>query len=663
MSALLRRLNHRGYNADAINGSAIGVDLTYAVPQGLQLATSKFTMGGGTNSVSHFNDNTLAFDDDVTMVRGKHQIVFGGEYVRNQLNIGNAFEGNGVFTFATAFSSYGPTGVQGSKPKQIGDSDLDFLEGTMTAFVQSKEQQNALRAPVPSLYVQDTFHASTRLTLVGGLRWDPEFIPVDVFNRGSIFSMNAFLANQASTIYPTAPAGSLYYGDPGVPRGFTKNSPAQFDPNVGFSFDLFGNGRTVVRGGAEYIYDEPNFFTGQRVQQNPPFATAISQASAGYIPFSTPWAVPAALQSTATITTNPFPTVASFTEKATPETAVFTPNLQYIVLPTKFHPAVTLQWTASIQQALPHGWQLQFDYIGNKSSHDQLGLPLNPVQFIPGTWDGAGSCGGITPVGKTGTACSTTSSSNYIERSLLVRSNPAQGKFYSVGGAGSVLIGDSAWSNYNGLVTTIQHRLSSTFSLLGNWTWSKCLDVEDNQGDVAGTTIENPNDPALDYGPCGFDYRNIENVILVAQSNFSLSNRLEKAIINDWVLAPLIHIQSGAPFNVTAGADNSLTDVNNDRPNLVPGVPIYQRSEFPSTERCGEPRVPQPGRLRTDPDFRIRYLRRYQQECLSCSTCSPIRCPGLAHLSHPRETGFDASAGGLQCVEPPELRHSRRQAH
>lgn len=365
---LLRRLNHRGYNADAINGSAIGVDLTYAVPQGLQLATSKFTMGGGTNSVSHFNDNTLAFDDDVTLIRGRHQIIFGGEYVRNQLNIGNAFEGNGVFTFATAFSSYGPTGVQGSKAKQIGDSDLDFLQGTMTAFVQSKEQQNALRAPIPSLYIQDTFHASTRLTLVGGLRWDPEFMPADVFNRGSIFSMNAFVANQTSTVYPTAPAGSLYYGDPGVPRGFTKNSPAQFDPNVGFSFDLFGNGRTVVRGGAEYIYDEPNFFTGQRVQQNPPFATAISQASAGYIPFSSPWNVPAALQSTATITSNPFPTVASFTEKATPATAVFTPNLQYIVLPTKYHPAATMQWTASIQQALPHGWQLQFDYIGNKSS-------------------------------------------------------------------------------------------------------------------------------------------------------------------------------------------------------------------------------------------------------------------------------------------------------
>jgi hypothetical protein len=84
----------------------------------------------------------------------------------------------------------------------------------------------------------------------------------------------------------------------------------------------------------------------------------------------------------------------------------------------------------------------------------------------------------------------------------------------------------------------------------------------------------------MDYGPCGFDYRHIENVVLVAKSNFSFSNRIEKATLNNWELAPLIHIQSGAPFSVTAGVDNSLTDVGNDRPNLVPGVPIYQKVKF-----------------------------------------------------------------------------------
>jgi len=576
---ILRRNNNRGYNPSDINAGNLGVSLTYAVPVGLQMTTTGgvggFNIGGGTNSISHFNDNTLAFDDDVTLVRGKHQIVFGGEFVRNQLNISNAFEGNGVFTFSGVYSANGPAGGTAA-----GDVALDFLEGTMSAFVQSKEQQNALRAPIPSLYAQDTFHATKRLTIIAGLRWDPEFMPVDVFNRGSTFSMSAFLANQHSSVYPNAPAGSFYYGDPGVPRGFTQNSPWQFDPNVGVSYDLFGNGKTVLRAGAEYIYDEPNFFTGQRINQNPPFATAISQAANGYIPFSTPWSEPAALQSTATIQTNPFPTVGSFTAKATAATAVFTPNLQYIVLPTQFHPAATMQWTASIQHAFPRDWQLQFDYIGNKSTHDQLGLPLNPVQFIPGVWSGAGSCGGITPTGTAGSPCSTTSSSNYIARSKFVLANPSQGLFYSTGGGGSVFVGDEGMSNYNGLITSINHRLSSTFSLLANWTWSKCLDIEDNQGDVASTTVENASNPGMDYGPCGFDYRHIENVVVVAKSKFGFSNAIERFAINNWEIAPLIHIQSGAPFSVTAGQDNSFTDVNNDRPNLVQGVPIYKKVQF-----------------------------------------------------------------------------------
>jgi hypothetical protein len=581
---ILRRVNDRGYNSSDINAGNLGVALSYSDPVGLQLATSKFTIGGGTNSLSHFNDNTLAFDDDVTLVRGRHQMVFGGEFVRNQLNILNGFEGNGNFTFATAYSSYGPSGTKPTgAATEIGDSSLDFLQGTMTAFVQSKQEQNALRAPIPSLYFQDTFHASKQLTIVAGLRWDPEFMPTDAFNRGSVFNMADFLANVHSTVYPNAPAGSLYYGDPGVPKGFTQNSPYQFDPNFGLTYDLYGDGKTVLRAGAEYIYDEPNFFTGQRANQNPPFATAISQAANGYIPFSTPWSLPASEVTSSSVTSNPFPNVASFTVKATAANAVFTPNLQYIVLPKQFHPAATMQWTASIQQEFGHGWQFQLDYVGNKSSHDELGTPLNPVQYIPGNWSGAGSCvaPGIGAIAGTGTGpCSTMTSSNYIARSLLVLENPSQGVDYSTGGGGSILIGDEGMSNYNGLITSLNHRLSSTFSLLANWTWSKCLDIEDNQGDVSSTTVENPNNISLDYGPCGFDYRNIENVVLVAKSNFSFGDRLEKLAVNGWEFAPLIRIQSGAPFTVTVGADDSETDVNNDRASIIPGVPIYQKVPF-----------------------------------------------------------------------------------
>ena len=77
------------------------------------------------------------------------------------------------------------------------------------------------------------------------------------------------------------------------------------------------------------------------------------------------------------------------------------------------------------------------------------------------------------------------------------------------------------------MVASIQHRMSSTFSLLANWTWSKCLNIEDAQGDLAGTTVENPNNPALDYGPCGSDLPAHREYVLVAKSDFS--NRFNRA--------------------------------------------------------------------------------------------------------------------------------------
>jgi hypothetical protein len=571
---ILRRVNNRGYNASDINaGNQLGVNIYQFVPNGLQLSEGKFTIGGGTNSVSHFNDNTLSLEDDITWVKGKHQMTFGGGWIQNQLNIGNVYEGNGNFTFNGEYSGSGPAG--GSV---IGDQALDFLMGTLSAFQQSKKQQNALRGPIPSLYVQDTYHATSRLTLTGGLRWGPNVMPHDYFNRGLEFNMADFLSNTVSSVYPNAPAGILYYGDKGVTTQFTKNSYLQFSPNLGASFDPAGNGKTVLRVGGALIFDNPNFFTGQRNQQNPPFATAINQAqtsSSGPISFTNPWSV-------GLFTTNPFPQPAV----PTPSQALYFAQSQYIVLPNQFKAAYTVQWTVSVQHEFKGGWQAQLDYIGNGTRHDPVGLPLSPAVFIPGVWGAGGTgCTGIVTSGPAavkpgaaGTNCSTVG--NQVSRFLLTQQNPAQGNQLQGGGGGSVIVDDNAMANYNGLVASANHRLSNTFSLLANWTWSKCLNIEDSQGDLASTTVENPNNLKMDYGPCGSDYRNIENFVLVAKSTYSFTNRLVKGVVDNWELAPLIRVISGAPFTVTAGQDNSLTDVGNDRPNLVAGVNPYAEVTF-----------------------------------------------------------------------------------
>ena len=94
---------------------------------------------------------------------------------------------------------------------------------------------------------------------------------------------------------------------------------------------------------------------------------------------------------------------------------------------------------------------------------------------------------------------------------------------YAGGGSGSILIASGANAFYDGMVASIQHRLSANFSFLANYTWSHFIDIQDNPGDIAGTTVQNPANIEGDRSNCGFDFRNILNSTMVASSNFSLT--------------------------------------------------------------------------------------------------------------------------------------------
>lgn len=586
----IRRTNLRGYNSADINATTLGVNDFQYQPIGLQLSAGTsgknhgFTVGGGSNSKAVINDNTpVAIGDDLTWVKGRHQFVFGGGYIRNQLNLNNTYNGNGVFSFNGIYSGNGPTGagagVGASSNASPGDANLDFLDGSMNSFNQSRPQQNALRGPITTLYAQDTFHANKQLTVVAGIRWQPYFVPPDVFHRGMVFNYAAFLANQVSTVYTKAPAGALYYGDPGVPPGFTKGTPLHFNPNFGATYDVFGTGKTVIRAGAELAYDSPNFFITQRVQQSPPFATNTSPNTSAQLCLSEPWLIGGTgygCGQVGGINSSPFP----MPPVPTPAAAIFPAQSQYIVAQSQWEPPNTLQWTFSIQQQLPRGWMIQIDYVGSRTQHMVQGLPLSPAVFIPGVWGPGGTgCAGIVTTGPAavkpgaaGTNCSTTGNEN--SRFALTIANPAQGNQYSGGGGGSLVESNSAYSNYNGMIATVQHRLSATFSLNSNFTWSKCMNDVDPQGDISGTQVENPASPKMDYGLCGSSSKNIFNTSLIAKSAFPLHGVIGY-IANNWELAPLLHITSGQPFTVTTGSDVSLTDIGNDRPNQIPGTNPY----------------------------------------------------------------------------------------
>jgi hypothetical protein len=384
------------------------------------------------------------------------------------------------------------------------------------------------------------------------VRWNPEYFPTDYFGRGSQFDMDAFLSNRKSTVYPNAPAGSMFYGDRGVPKAFTNGSQWQFSPRLGATYDPAGNGKMVLRVGGAMVYDTVDFFMGQNMNVNPPFSESISNNPLNAaLNFDSPW-------STGTVTTNPFPAPVKPSASI-----VFQPGSQYIVLPKQYHPPVMLQYTASVQREFGHGWQFQLDYVGNRTSHNSYSYPMNPAVYIPGT------CGG--------SPCSTLG--NTASRFALNLANPTAGPYYSGGGQGSVFVVTGANASYNGLITTLQHRLSSSFVLLTNYTWSHCIDIADNVGDTEAVTVQNPNNIRGDRTNCGFDFRHIFNTSLVASSNFALKGWLARAV-NHWEISPLVHVTDGAPFTVVTGVDNSLTDIGNDRPNVVKGAAVYTHAKI-----------------------------------------------------------------------------------
>jgi hypothetical protein len=541
-----RRRNDRGAAATGVNPSSIGLNVYDPVAIGLQItATNKWATYCGTCAVGAFNVNAFSFGDQIDWVHGKHQIAFGGEYARIQVNSNNVYESNGTYTFSGVYGQKGPAG---SSPGGTGtDANLDFLTGAMSAFSQSKAQQFALRGSVPVLYVADTYHATNKIVISAGLRWNPEFFPTDYFHRGSVFNYNDFLNNTVSTVFPNAPAGSFFYGDPGVSKAFTKSSPWQFSPRVGVTYDPFGTGKTVFRLGSAFVYDEPNYYTGQRVMQNAPFGLTIANTPVNVpLSFASPW-------SNGSVPSNPFPLPFKPTASQT-----FANGAQYIVLPTQFHPPYVLQYTASVQQEFGRGWQFQLDYIGNKTSFNPYGIPLDPAVYIPG------QCGAA--------ACSTTG--NSASRYALTLANPVQGPKYGGGGTGSIQIASGANATYNGMIVSIQHRLSANFVFLANYTWSHCIDIEDNPGDIAGTTVQNPANIKGDKASCGFDFRDVFNATLVASSHLPLEG-WKAQLLNHWEISPLVHATDGAPFTVTTGVDNSLTAQGNDRPNLTNPIGVY----------------------------------------------------------------------------------------
>jgi hypothetical protein len=523
-ATVTRRRDDRGPSPNMINGSKLGINTYFYVPNDLRLSVSNgFNTSCGTCAPGFFNVTTGQAADDVDFLKGRHQFAFGADFIRTDNNLLTGYLENGYYQFNGQFSN---------------DPLLDFMLGAMNGYGQSRPQQVAMRESIVGVYGQDTIHANRHLVVNLGLRWEPQLFPHDYFHRGSTFSRAAFDAGQKSTVFTNAPAGSFYYGDKGVPAAFTQNTLTNFSPRFGLVFDPRGDGRQTFRAGFGLLYDSGMLYATQRLTSNPPFVNEIDLTGAngpgGSILFNQPWS--------GYSTGNPFPV-----PYPPPSNVSFPQFPLFVVLPKQVKPTYIEQWNASYQLGFANNWLFSMSYLGNRTLHVWGGLPINPAVYLPG------NCGSA--------ACSTTKNTN--QRRVLYLANPAQGQYY-----GSILLlRDSGVANYNGMLVSVEHRMASNFTILANYTWSKCLSDTDFDGDIRQSNYQNPVNPGADYSHCNFDVPHLFNLTAVALSHFSGS--WQQKIFGNWQIAPLVRISSGMPANITSGQDYSLTGTSMDRPNLI----------------------------------------------------------------------------------------------
>ncbi len=532
-----RRRIDRGPGSEGINAASLGVQNIYqGTPNYLQLSVTNggFSTGSGSGALGIFNVNSFQETDDIDWTKGKHQFAFGVDIIRTQDNVNSHYEDNGWFQFSGQYS---------------GDSLLDFLTGKMYRYEQTMPQQIAYRQTLVELYAQDTFHVTPKLVLNAGLRWEPTLYPQDYFNRGSTFSRDAYDAGQKSQVYVNAPAGSFFYGDSGVSKSFTQNTYTNLSPRVGLVYNPDGEGKTTFRAGGAVMYDSLATYLTYRVSANNlPFGVTITNQSGPY-QFSNPWSSYSG--------GNPFP----FPSKPDKDFNRFTVGASQVLLPNHIKPVTMYQWNVGMQHQFSSDWIFTLSYLGNRSIHMMLGNEINPAVYIPGTWTGPGSCGALTASPGVGKPCSSTG--NTQARRVLNLANPTQGAAYGT----QVIAYDNAFSSYHGMLVAVEHRFAKNYSVLANYTWSKCMFTGAIISLGVEGTIMDPNNPRADYGPCTYDATNILNVTGVVSSNVKSGNRVVRSLLNNWQVAPILRYQSGLPFNPTVGKDNSLNGVGLDRPN------------------------------------------------------------------------------------------------
>jgi hypothetical protein len=491
-------------------------------------------LGGTINNPSGDWQNTLQFIDNFSHTTARHTMKFGLDIrnIRANRLYDLAFSGQIIFD--------GSQNAAGPGMTNIPNPMIDFAEGLPAASLQFVgDSARSFRTTSYNLFAQDSFKIRSNLTLNYGLRYQLDTVITDATHRVATWRANRFLQFLSPTASQTDLATLEKSGLalPSEVGGLWAPNHKNFAPRLGLAWSLGSRRHTVLRAAYGIFYDTILGNIPTNVMLNPPFLPAYFVPA----PFVT-WP-------------NAFPQVGGFPVLTFPAAK----------LPVPYSQAYNL----NIQRELP--WDLLFEvgYVGTKGTHlarfrqiDQAYItPAQISTLVPDVVTRMTLLGIPLPVAQ------------FLSMNIGLMPSIVRGPYF--GYAQLFEAENVVNSEYNSLQTKLEKRMSHGLTFLLAYTYSKSIDgasVFFGSG-ANGTTIfpqDNYNLRA-ERGRSDFDTRHrfVASYVYQVPSLRRVISSLPTPIANGWEFAGILTLQSGQPFSILTGSNQSSTGLGNDRPDVT----------------------------------------------------------------------------------------------
>jgi hypothetical protein len=525
--------------------------------------------------------NTIQIVPDLSWTKGKHSLRFGGTFTYMQLNVAygayeqaveqlgntaqNSFnallntDGNPNGSQLSTFSArVNPNGVLPCYLDIYGNP-IDSSSCQVTPPLVSANAARSYRYSDFAIYGQDSYRITPQLTLNYGLRW--EHYGIQHNNKQALDSN--FYFGSGSSLEQQVRSGTVQIADKSSAGGFWKPRWGTIAPRVGFAYDLFGNGKTSIRGGFGMSYERNFGNVTYNASFNPPASAVLNNTCS-----------PGDSSCAAVVTNHDLGPLGV----AGPSSTL--PPVELRFLDPNIETAQTQFWSLSLERQLSTSIVAELGYSGAHGVHLYDLQNVNQV--------GAGNLY-LGDQLQTGPLCANT---GFIDEgsAYLPNGNPnpnplatcltrPTSQYTAINERGSN--GSSSYNAFN-LKIQAQNLHRTGLTLVGNYTWSHSLDelsstfgdsLQGGSGDIGSLGYTDLLDPGLDWGSSDFDIRHRLSLTPIWETPWFKAggNGLEREALGGWNLSGIFTARTGVPFSVY---DASNIEVGYTIPRLTPATPI-----------------------------------------------------------------------------------------